>query len=87
MKEQGESSPRTGATTPDGQRAEELKLKYLTYSKALKLNPNQEDAKFFLYGEAPEETWEMPLPEWVNRLPKTAPLSKQAREVLSRSPQ
>jgi len=83
MKGQDESSPRTQATTPDGQRAEELKLKYLTYSRALKLKPNQEDAKFFLYGEAPEETWEMPLPEWVNRLPKTAPLSKEVRKLLS----
>jgi hypothetical protein len=25
----------------------------------------------------------MPLPEWVNRLPKTAPLSKEVRKLLS----
>ena len=83
MRGQDESSLTTPLSTPDGLTNEESKRRYLTYAKALGNEPNQEQARYFLYGDAPEETWETPEPEWILDLPETAPLTKQEQAFLS----
>ena len=72
MKEQQYSSQETEARTQNGESSEEslLKERITRFSQKLGVELTKELALWMIYGDAPREDWEMPIPQWVENLPK-----------------
>jgi hypothetical protein len=71
MKEQQNLSQETEVETQVGVSQEELKLKNQVkkFAEMLGIELTKELALYQIYGDAPREDWENPVPQWVEELP------------------